>query len=479
MAVILRKAIWNWIKSFPAEFVALCQSQRSMEGGPEILFDICYSLSEGNQKRRMVFWPLQTMLLILCPDILRSAVTADRGTAVSFLETLKKSLRKSTFAEVAAICYVDICKAATYVSKSDSSALRLIVPEIANELKEKLFNPNQPFITEAHVDQRLMTDCLTALFHLNPRNALHSIIPVCLQKNAPNAFKLVLVKSCFALASEENRLPWNPDITSMYSVLVSPLREIFQDHAKNQSFGPIKKTKKMMEEANEKTEIILNILNLYKTDPSLALMQNDSSEPSDEIGTIVCITNCLNNSSRAIRTIAAETLLELHKPDYIEKWGSPQNKMRNFWYLSSQVTLTVARQIIESKEREEGAKYMLELLHQLLIKRNEFLKANREVATVEINVPERAKSNVALEKALLVLLCSANIEICSIAIACIGHLCTEAQLTEALDELPSQLSIIENIDVYLELSSPNYMVTGRMAQQKRTRKLLRLMKNPT
>ncbi|CAG8450213.1 2329_t:CDS:10 [Ambispora leptoticha] len=483
MAVILRKAIWNWIEVFPAEFVALCQSQKRMEGGPEILFDICYSLAD-NTRRRTVFWPLQTMLLILCPDILLNAAMIDRGTAVMskkalFLENLKKSLRKSALADVAAVCYVDICKAATYVSKNDSSALRLIVPEIENELKEKLFDPNQPFITEAHVDQRLMTDCLTALFRLNPRNALHSLIHVCLQRNAPSAFKLVLVKSCFVLASEENRLPWNPDITSMYSVLVSPLRKLFQDYVMNKSVDPLKKAKKMVEEANEKTEIILNILKLYKTDPSLALVQSDSSEPSDENRTIICITHCLNNSNQAIRTIAAETLLELHDPDYIEKWGPSENKMFNFWCVSSQVMLAVARQIVELKEREEGAKYMLELLHQLLIKRNEFLKANREMATVGINVPERFASNVALEIALLVLLCSADTEICSIAVTCFGHLCTEAQLTEDLDEPPSQLTIVENIDVYLELSSPNYMVTGRMAQQKRTRKLLRLMKNPT
>ncbi|CAG8470540.1 8562_t:CDS:10 [Ambispora gerdemannii] len=487
MAVILRKAIWNWIEVFPAEFVTLCQSQKRMEGGPEILFDICYNLAD-NTRRKTVFWPLQTMLLILCPDILLSAAMADRGTAVMskkalFLETLKKSLRKSALADVAAVCYVDICKASTYVAKSDNSALRLIVPEIENELKEKLFDPNRPFTTEAHVDQRLMTDCLTALFRLNPRNALHSLISVCLQENAPNAFKLVLVKSCYDLASEENRLPWNPNIASMYSILVSPLRKLFQDHVMYRDRGidarkPRRGGVRGWEE-NEKTEIILNILKLYKIDPSLAVVQSDSHDLLDENRTIICITQCLNSSSQVIRTIAAETLLQLHDPDYIERWGPPENKMDNFWCISSQVMLAVARQVVDSKEREEGTKYMLELLYQLLVKRNEFLKANRDVATVGINIPERLASNIALEVALLVLLCSADTEICSIAVTCFGHLCTEAQLTEDMDEPNSQLTIVENMDVYLELSLPNYTLPGRMAQQKRTRRLLRLMKNHT
>ncbi len=54
---------------------------------------------------------------------------------------------------------------------------------------------------DSQIDQKLMTDCLTALFRLN-QDTLESLIPVCLSENAPNAFKLVLVKSCYAIASE-------------------------------------------------------------------------------------------------------------------------------------------------------------------------------------------------------------------------------------------------------------------------------------
>jgi hypothetical protein len=43
------------------------------------------------------------------------------------------------------VCYVDICKASTYVSKGDMSALRFIIPAIESELKERVFNPSQLF----------------------------------------------------------------------------------------------------------------------------------------------------------------------------------------------------------------------------------------------------------------------------------------------------------------------------------------------
>lgn len=79
VAVILRRAIWNWIETYPSEFMRLCHSQKRLEGGPEILFDICNSLADTTRKKA-VLWPLQTMLLILSPDVLlSSALSESRG----------------------------------------------------------------------------------------------------------------------------------------------------------------------------------------------------------------------------------------------------------------------------------------------------------------------------------------------------------------------------------------------------------------
>lgn len=169
MANVLHKAIWNWIEVFPSEFVHLCQTQKRMEGEPHILFDICHSLATDN-KRRAVFWPLQTMLLILCPDILLNAAMTDARNNLSkkaqFLEALKKSLRNKSLMDIAARCYVDVCKASTYVSKNDTSALRHIVPEIENELKVCLraLATNQ-FLRE-HVNSLCMYQTFSSAVHI-------------------------------------------------------------------------------------------------------------------------------------------------------------------------------------------------------------------------------------------------------------------------------------------------------------------------
>lgn len=78
-----------------------------------------------------------------------------------------------------------------------------------------------------------------------------------------------------------------------------------------------------------------------------------------------------------------------------------------------------------------------------------------------------------MEIALLVLLCSSDIEICSAAIDCFGLICIEARLTDNFDH--HSLLIAENLPIYSELSTNNGIVTGRKSQQKQIRRLLRMM----
>ncbi|CAG8523183.1 18947_t:CDS:10, partial [Racocetra fulgida] len=235
----------------------------------------------------------------------------------------------------------------------------------------------------------------------------------------------------------------------------------------------------------DKAEIILNLLRLYRTDPKLAIMGRDQSKDNQSI--ILAINDCLKDSNVAIRTAAAETLLEFHNVELIELWGSPDNKMQQFWHISSQIILSIANLILDSKERDTVAKDMLDLLSQLLVRRNEFLKAHKDKQSKGNNVALRHTSCIRLESALLVMLCSPDPEICLTAVNCFGQLCSEAEFTsenlandmEAPPEFPpSQMTIVDNINIYKELSTVPYPVPGRMAQQRRIRKLLRSMTQP-
>lgn len=188
---------------------------------------------------------------------------------------------------------------------------------------------------------------------------------------------------------------------------------------------------------------------------------------------MIAITNCLRDSS-CVRDAAAECLYKLHAPDYIMLWGTPDKYMESFWKISSQVLFTLAKQLLDSREKESGLRKLLDLLKRLLISRNKFLEQHRDVATLGIDTKERLQASIGLEVALLVLLCSFDTDICTLSIDCFGLICTEVHLTERLDDIqPSSITIVENMACYTELTNQSGVVTGRKSQQRRIRRLLR------
>ncbi len=67
IATHLRSAIWNWIGLFPAEYNDAIRTRGRMEGAPERIFDLLYSMiPPGGEK---IFWP--SMAILHC-------TTADR-----------------------------------------------------------------------------------------------------------------------------------------------------------------------------------------------------------------------------------------------------------------------------------------------------------------------------------------------------------------------------------------------------------------
>uniref|UniRef100_A0A2K6GJC0 Neurofibromin 1 n=1 Tax=Propithecus coquereli TaxID=379532 RepID=A0A2K6GJC0_PROCO len=73
LAVInsLEKAFWNWVENYPDEFTKLYQiPQTDMAECAEKLFDLVDGFAEST-KRKAAVWPLQIILLVLCPEIIQ------------------------------------------------------------------------------------------------------------------------------------------------------------------------------------------------------------------------------------------------------------------------------------------------------------------------------------------------------------------------------------------------------------------------
>jgi neurofibromin 1 len=333
-----------------------------------------------------------------------------------------------------------------------SIALRHIVPDIESELKQKLFDLQQPLIADSLVsnlgiiiDHRcLLADCLVAMFRLNPRHVLRHLFPACLSDRAPTLFKISLVKACLAITSvDECNLPWNPTSAALYELMGGPLRKLLLEvtttrrdntatptSAKSDisslansitsggrktniiSAATDKKKKDIRYNNNnsdsvsggggllnnnggsgasssssgggglanggggsnsDRLELILDLLRLYQNDPMLAIRGDSEDRYEQNAATMVAMATCLRENSTVVRDAAAECLFKLHSSEAIAEWGNSDQFMEAFWKISSQIVFTVAKQLLDTRERNDGLKKLLDLLKKLLICRNDFL----------------------------------------------------------------------------------------------------------
>ncbi|KAJ1967106.1 Ras GTPase activating protein ira2, partial [Dispira parvispora] len=500
----LYRMIWNWIESFPADFIALWKNGRRLDGNPEILFDICISFNDNaHSKTKLVLWPLQAMLLLLCPDVFTMLVNFEGGSKASkrrvFLDNLSKAMRNSRNFEAAAHTYIDFIKAGSYLSQLDNTSLGTLISDIEQPLRERLFDFRSPPLDPSNsAEQRFMVHALTTYYRYDPLLTVRQLIPLFLQDGIPGAYRLILAKACYTLTIEP-MLPWHPPLAMLHSSVASPMRKLFQTYVDQAAFtgetmarkpqsaldrALLKRAPKSLDleaQRTERIEIILTLLKAYRTDPmSSVCSKSPEVQFQENLALFASITTCFREPVATIRSMAAYTVLALHKTVYIEQWGPEAMITGSFWTISSQVLLSVAREILDFQDRDEGIKFMLRILLRLLSKRNLFIEKHAGRITQGIEVQDRLVASVAMEIALLVLLCSAEINLVNMALDCFAYLCDEALLTEEV-ETPdhSNFTIVKNYAVYRELSNTEGIVTGKVAQQKRIRRFLRQMSNQT
>lgn len=210
IATVLPDAIHNWIDTNPRDFVELHMTQRKLEGGAEMLFDIAMQLQDNN-KRRSILWPLQTALVLLMPDVfwLAGMMGEAKGVGtttkkVIFLENLRKSLRLPRSSDIAATCLVNICQAASYFPPDSDSALLSFALDVQNEMREEIFRKPIPgsAMEDSMVDRELMTKAFVSLCHLSIDSVIKHLVPSCLDLNTPVSWKISLFAGASMLAQQ-------------------------------------------------------------------------------------------------------------------------------------------------------------------------------------------------------------------------------------------------------------------------------------
>ncbi|XP_061682384.1 neurofibromin isoform X4 [Syngnathoides biaculeatus] len=509
LAVInsLEKAFWNWVENYPDEFTMLYQRpQADMAEAAEKLFDLVDSFAES-AKRKAAVWPLQIILLILCPEIThtisKDTVEDSKANKKLFLDSLRKALAgqggSKQLMESAAIACVKLCKASTYINWEDHSTIFLLVQSIVMDLKALLFNPAKPFWRGAgsqNADVELMMDCFVSCFRINPHNNQH--FKVCLASSSPSTFHFVLVNSLHRIITNSH-LDWWPKIDAVYCYS-GELRFMFSEtlnRVVQSTHAPLRTTPSLTFKGKvttslkfkEKTTeldtrsykcLLLALVKLIHADPKLMLhnpvkqapeMQSSTAELIIGLVQLVPLTNTTQLSQEAM-----EALLVLHQPDSIEQWN-PDAPIETFWDISSQVLFLICRKLI-GQQMVNGTE-VLKWFREILICRNKFLLKNKECATMGGGIPICRQAQTKLEVSLYMFLWSPDTEAVMVAMSCFRHLCEEADIRSAADEVSVQ-SILPNYATFSELASiSNMMGTGRSTLQKRVMALLRRIEHPT
>ncbi|KAH9267815.1 hypothetical protein BASA83_009754 [Batrachochytrium salamandrivorans] len=410
----IRKAIWNWIEAFPLEFASLCHDRKNLDGHPEVLFDFLHVNADSSRKKNL-YWPTQTMLLLLSAEDLFLYTNAGSSGAslakkIQFLESLKKTIKNNKGYDSAVLCYTDLCKAATFASKSDGASLRILIGSFETELKEKLFDPLRPISLSTEdsgtIDESLLSDCLTSLFKLNPLNTLRNVYPVLVEPGVPPLYRMLFMKSCADLVTDTAPLPWNPPIDV---ALADYIRHLFLEYVGRDKHSDVKarrqflkiqrdrRTRKLQAEEAERSEMILGALQCWSSSPTLAIVRDSTVITSDEFMVLSqAIAACLLDPMEAIRSVAAQTLLRLFDPQFIGHWDGArpdwrqnvdtfapsETGMRVFWRTSSAVLHSVARQLLDIHSQPEVdvdiVQDTVSLLCDLLFSRNQFLRIRSE-----------------------------------------------------------------------------------------------------
>jgi neurofibromin 1 len=131
----IERAIWNWLDTYPDEYKDLHlkrpNAEATISDNCEKLFEHLDQFYEKQKGKAQYIWPLQMMLLVLCPIIFEQlAYSIEKNGPCSqehlkkklFLDSLKKALAghhagsKQSSEAAAVIAFVKLCKAATYIN---------------------------------------------------------------------------------------------------------------------------------------------------------------------------------------------------------------------------------------------------------------------------------------------------------------------------------------------------------------------------
>ncbi|KAH8096624.1 hypothetical protein BXZ70DRAFT_945419 [Cristinia sonorae] len=497
LASPLRNAVWSWIEHNPEEFNESIFGHRKLEGSPERVFDYLVELADLNDKPAV--WPALTVLMCISGDRIRhnyqsNSIGLTRGFAGrknNFQDSITKSLTNPKLAEVALICALDVCRAASRVEPGEREVpLVSLAGDMTHEIKSVLLSwgtTQKPFWDcPDEIDVALIGDALVTLFRFLPASEAIPIFVKCMEPEQSDAVKICVVKACLTLITDAPRLPWQHSLAELKSVLASRISKVLVHAVLRRSeidaMGSIKKpafrpkAKRYTSETMPDRELLS--LALFRADYSWYLFILDSQDVHTWIPVTLELYQVPGDFvvkmsfHRAVGV--GVDLISSYPPDH------PQFHLHTTWMglTSSAALAAVCNNLIYCRTDLKAQRMHINMALEMMYRFTRTLPDH--LANVQ-QQREKIPSLALAEIAFLVSVTSADRTVSSMA--CKGL--RLIALAERQRASPSYATLddeerVKRYPVYEQLGNDQKgALLGRVAQQKRIRKLMRQIKLPS
>ncbi|KAI0089247.1 hypothetical protein BDY19DRAFT_1089227 [Irpex rosettiformis] len=501
----LRTAVWNWIEFHRDEFNDSLLHRR-LEGTPERVFDLLFQVETTN---KATIWPVLAILMCISSDRIRAEYNVNslgiprgsRRKERGFVEALTRAmLSPSKFQDAAIVCMMDICRAASRVKPGDyESPLLSISIDIAHDVRQMLAKWGSPprgidstdedkrkpfYECPDEIDVALVADAMVTLYRFLPESDSIPVFVQSLQPEMSDAVKIAAVKACITLITESPRLEWQRSLSALKGPVMARLYAIFMAVVSRRSeidvagimrkanYRP--KAKRYTTETLPDRELLLHaIMALWRADVTWFIEGIDNSQEHLWISQV------------------------------LETWHSPVDNSIKYSYATTirYIQEGIRNSPTDSNVYQLGAKWMTQCGAGtmaafgmcLLLARNDF-NAQRmwiglghelmfrytrttleKVRPIQLT-PERVGAFAIAEIAFLVSLTSADRTVSATSAQCLRLIAgAERQRGSPPAHLISEEEKARRYPVYEQLGDPKALVLGRVADQKRVRKLIRLL----
>ncbi|KAI1796034.1 hypothetical protein LXA43DRAFT_649826 [Ganoderma leucocontextum] len=503
VSIALRTAVWNWIELCDDEYNDALRYHRRLDGAPERVFDLLYDLQESSRDKAGA-WPTLAVLLSISGDRLKgeyeaNALVGQRGAfrkERNITDLIIKNLAfGSKYFDVALVCAVDICRAASRVKPQpdheNEIPLISMAYDFAHELKMTLLKWNNKPFWECpdEIDVALLSDTMAALYRFLPEEESLQIFEQCVEPERSEAVKLCVVKASLTLIVDSWKLPWQRPLQALKDCVMTRLNTIFyavyihrsevdaNGSSRKANIRP--KAKRFTSETLPDRELlILGLLALWRAD----IWWYHDGLGDELIGDMfnLCVSIYIAPADPAIRWSLGRTFR------YFTESIQQCNQDHEKWPLLSRwvtevgpaVLASVANHLLNARTDLQTQRMLIQHAYELMYR---YAHPNTSGQHQDLrNISTRVPAFALAEIAFLVCLCSADGIVSLTACNCLRLLAQAERLPDAPQQPElNEDEVLKRHPVYEQLGDPKVSMIGRVGHQKRIRKLVRLLTSPS